>query len=659
METVFVTGGTGLIGKHLVERLLARGHRVLLLVRPSAEERRRDVLVRLEAAADASPGELRLVRGDVAEPGLGASLDEALGGAPLSHVFHLAAVYDLTAPEADLVRANVDGTRNLLEVLSVRGFGGILHHVSSIAVAGDHRGAFRESDFDVGQGHPHPYHRTKYESERLVRESRSIRHRIYRPGAVVGHSRTGEMDRIDGPYFAFKALRVLRDHVPRWVTLPIPSRGRIPIVPVDFVADAIDHIAHRPGLDGKVFHVVDPDPPHAAQALDLLSAAAGGPRFRPVRGKGVSRLERMPMVAGVRALGAVRALRDMIFGDLGVPASLAGSARLEVELETTELLKALEGSSIRCPRPAEYFPALWDYWLRHLDPDRDPALVRRRYFEGRRVLVTGASSGIGAALAEQCGELGAHVVLVARRERELADVTEAIRRRGGRAHFVVADLTGMEACDAVVQQVLAEHGPVDVLINNAGHSIRRPIADSLDRFHDLERLMQINYLAPARLLRGFLPGMRQQRFGHIINALTAGARVTSPRFGAYTASKAALGQLGATLEAELSHEGIRVTNAYIPWVRTPMMDATGKYADTPAMTPAEAAEWILQAAAEGRSDAITFRARQRFVAHVMAPRLIGRLANIAYRIYADDPAEHPDFAVDRALLGRILPGRMM
>jgi NAD(P)-dependent dehydrogenase (short-subunit alcohol dehydrogenase family) len=660
MEAALVTGGTGLIGKHLVERLLQRGHRVLLLVREGAEERRREVLARLEAAADASPGALHRVLGDVTQPGLGIDdLQSHLGGAPLAHVFHLAAVYDLTAVEAELVHVNVQGTQHLLDALRDWGFTGCLHHVSSIAVAGNHRGPFRESDVDLGQSHPHAYHRTKLASEKLVRASGLPHIRIYRPGAVVGHSRTGEMDRIDGPYYAFKALRVLRDNVPRWVTIPLTTRGRLPVAPVDFVADAIDHIAHAPGLDGRTFHVMDPDPPEMVQALDLLSAAAGGPRFRRLRFRGLSRLQRMPMVAGGGGTRAGGVLRPEVLSDLGVPPGVLDGARFDAELDTSELQAALAGTPTQCPRPATYFPALWDYWLRNLDPDRQPADRLGRYFAGRRVLVTGASSGIGAALAEQCGALGAEVILVARREAELQAVTEGIRARGGQAAFITADLASYESCDALIEQVLAEHGPVHVLVNNAGHSIRRTAADSLERFHDLERLMQINYFGPARLIRGLLPGMREQRFGHVVNALTAGARVVSPRFGAYTASKAALGQLSTTLAAELAHEGIRVTNAYLPWVRTPMMDATGKYADTPAMTPDEAATWMLEAVAQGRADAISRMARQRFVAHVLAPRLVERLANAALRIYADDPAEHPDFALDRAVLGRILPGRMV
>jgi NAD(P)-dependent dehydrogenase (short-subunit alcohol dehydrogenase family) len=159
---------------------------------------------------------------------------------------------------------------------------------------------------------------------------------------------------------------------------------------------------------------------------------------------------------------------------------------------------------------------------------------------------------------------------------------------------VVADLSDMAACDAAVQAALERHGRIHVLVNNAGRSIRRPLTESRERFHDLERVMQINYFGPARLIRAVLPGMIAQKSGVILNVLSAGARNPSPRFGAYTASKAALGQVGDTLAAEHLHDGVRVVNAFLPWVRTPMMDATGKYEETRAMSPDRAARWMIE-----------------------------------------------------------------
>ncbi|MEQ9325577.1 MAG: SDR family oxidoreductase, partial [Polyangiaceae bacterium] len=232
----FVTGATGLIGKELVPRLLSRGE-VHVLVRPSSLERHAALLEAWRAM-----GRLVVVEGDVTESALAGDLPTEL-----DHVFHLAARYDLLASEAELEAANVGGTKNLLGWLHRVGFAGRLHHVSSIAVAGDHEGVFTEDQLDEGQSFPHAYHRTKWEAERLVRGER-FRHRIYRPSAVVGHSATGVMDRADGPYFLFGAIKKLRDWLPRWAPVFGPGGGPINMVPVDWVAAVIDHLAHQPGL---------------------------------------------------------------------------------------------------------------------------------------------------------------------------------------------------------------------------------------------------------------------------------------------------------------------------------------------------------------------------------------------------------------------------
>ena len=172
-------------------------------------------------------------------------------------VYHLAAVYDLEATEAENQRANVDGTRHAVEL--ARQVGGRLHHVSSIAVAGSRgKGRFTEEMFEEGQVLDHPYYRTKYDAEKIVRES-AVRFRIYRPGLVIGSSETGEADRIDGPYYAFKLIQRLRHAIPEWVPLIGFEGGEMNVVPVDFVARALDAIGHSEGLDGKTFHLTDPD----------------------------------------------------------------------------------------------------------------------------------------------------------------------------------------------------------------------------------------------------------------------------------------------------------------------------------------------------------------------------------------------------------------
>src|SRR5438270_2081380 len=228
---------------------------------------------------DPGGGRLRAVAGDISQPGLGVSdADrERLRGA---HVFHLAAIYDLTAGDEESDRANVDGTRNTVELANAIG-AGCLHHVSSIAVAGRYRGRFTESMFDEGQELDHPYFRTKHAAEAIVRSDATVPYRIYRPGMVIGSSETGEADRVDGPYYAFKLIQRLRDSFPQWMPFAGPEGGELNLVPVDFVARAMDHIAHLPGRDGQVFQLVDPAPLSLGDTLNTFCRAAHAPAFAP------------------------------------------------------------------------------------------------------------------------------------------------------------------------------------------------------------------------------------------------------------------------------------------------------------------------------------------------------------------------------------------
>lgn len=643
MQSYFVTGATGLIGRHLLPHLIARGGRVIALVLPGSRARHAQLI--------ASWGDrVEVVEGDVTIPGLGLTRELP----PLHHVVHAAALYDLAAPAEEVDRVNVDGTRHLIALLKDRGFEGVLHHVSSIAVAGDFEGDFGEADLDRGQGHPTPYHRSKLQSEKEVRAS-GLRVRIYRPSAVVGHSKTGETLRADGPYCLFGPMLSLRNNLPRWFPMALPTTaGPVNMVPVDWVARTIDALAHEAGRDGVTYHVVDAEPPSFMETFNLLADAAGAPRAKK------SRLGKLAtMVATGYQLGELattRSLRDGWLDALDIPREVRAAFNRGARYDTANLRAALNGAH-RAPPQAEYMPALWDYWLRHLEPRRGAEAVRR-YLAGKVVLVTGASSGIGAAVAKACARAGSVVVLTARREAELSAVVAEIESDGGRASSIIADLADMDACDRVARLTLERHGHVDILFNNAGRSIRRPLAESIARFHDFERVMQLNFFAPVRLMRGLLPSMRERGTGHVVNVLSAGALMPAPRFGVYTASKAALGQVGDTLEAELVGEGIHVTNAYLSWVRTPMMDPDA-YRDVKAMTPQDAATWMLEGVARRARRVISAEVKRRSVMAELAPGLSSRVMNAVYRVYADVPEADPEFALDRSLAKRFIKSRLV
>ena len=217
--------------------------------------------------------------------------------------------------------------------------------------------------------------------------------------------------------------------------------------------------------------------------------------------------------------------------------------------------------------------------------------------DGKRVLLTGASSGIGEAAAAQFARRGATVVVVARRQDLLDALADRITTAGGAAMSMPCDLSDMDAIDALVADVEKRIGGIDILINNAARSIRRPLADSLERWHDVERIMALNYYGPLRLIRGLAPGMLERRDGHIINVSTWGVMSeASPMFGVYNASKAALGSIGRVVETEWGHKGVHSTTLYYPLVATPMIKPTKAYDGMPALSPEEAAEWMITAA---------------------------------------------------------------
>ncbi len=626
MTTYFVTGATGFLGKRLVERLLRRPETtaVHVLVRETSRHK----------AAALWPGaeHLHPVTGDLTEPGLG--VDPGVLG-PLDHVVHLGAVYDLTADEAANRAANVDGTRNLLEFAAVAK-AGLLHHVSSIAVAGDHRGRFTEADFDLGQRFGSPYHATKFQAEKLVREQ-PLPFRVYRPSAVVGDSRTGEMDKIDGPYYFLPAISRLAT-LPRRLPLAAPDLGATNLVPVDYVVEALEYLIHREAPSGSTYHLAAARPQPLHEIYNAFARAADGPRIGavlPAPVAGVLRRVGHAAAAGVDRLPGGRATRAAVLDELGVPLDVLPHLSTEVEFDTARTTTALFGSGITLPELRDYAAPLYRFWREHLDPDR----ARRVGLEGRTVLITGASSGIGRASALAVARKGAKVLLIARRADELEKVRVEITAAGGLAAAYPCDLTDGDAIDALVKDVLADHGAVDMLVNNAGRSIRRSVGLSTERFHDFERTMAINYFGPVRLTLGLLPSMTQRRFGHIVNVTTQGLQTDTPRFSAYLASKAALEEFGLTAGRETLSDGITFTSVRMPLVRTPMIAPTGTYRGLPSSSPERAAALVVKALRERPEILDLPEGRAAELATLAAPRLARFAAHLAYRAMPESAPE--------------------
>lgn len=257
---------------------------------------------------------------------------------------------------------------------------------------------------------------------------------------------------------------------------------------------------------------------------------------------------------------------------------------------------------------------------------------------GRTVLVTGASSGIGEASAKAIAERGAVVLLVARRAEELARVATEITAAGGVAHPYACDLTDGDSIDALVAEVLAEHGVVDMLVNNAGRSIRRSLEYSYDRMHDFERTMAVNYFGPVRLTLGLLPAMRAQKFGHVVNVVTWGVQIKAPRFAAYIASKTALDTFSRIAGREAYDDNVTFTNLRLSLVRTGMIAATDAYDRAPAKTPEQAAALVVKALEDRPLTMGTPVSNLAEVLNLVVPRLMDAVSARASRHFPDSPA---------------------
>ncbi len=631
-----VTGGTGFLGRHLIDELIAkRKGTIHVLVRPGSKEKFKKLSARWGKDAD----RVVALTGDLGKKRLGVSPAEiAKLKGKIDHVFHLAAIYDITNEDEEAqLAANVDGTRHALELAEALK-AGCFHHVSSIAAAGLFPGWWREDMFEQWENGQHPYFSTKHASEAVVREEAKVPWRIYRPGVVVGHSKTGEIDKIDGPYVFFRLIKKLRKLIPSWVSLVGIEGGFLNVVPVDFVTQALDHIAHKPKLNKQTFHLTNPEHHRVGQILNMFARAAGAPEFSVRIDARMFAFIPKGLRDSLMRLPPVRAIVEGVLADFGIPRATMKLFNYPTRFDNRDAEKALKGSGIECPPLASYAGYLWDYWERHLDPDlfKDHSLSGA--VRGKTVLITGASSGIGHATALKVAGAGGRVIIVARDPEKLAATKAEIEAAGGTAHVYSADVADMESCDKLVAQVVKDHGGVDVLVNNAGRSIRRSVHLSYDRFHDFERTMQLNYFGSLRLIMGFLPAMVERNRGQIINILSIGVQVNQPRFSAYVASKAALGAFARCAQPEFHHNNIVFTNIYMPLVKTPMIAPTKMYDNVPTLSPDDAANMICEGIIERPKRIATRLGTFGETPWALAPNITNILFNTTFRLFPDSAA---------------------
>lgn len=634
----FVTGATGFIGKRLVKKLLARrGSTVHFLIRPESEGK----VAGLLDYWGSDDKHAIAVFGDLTQKGCGVSAADIkqLKG-KIDHFHHLAAVYDLSADEESQVAVNVEGTRHAVQLAQSLD-AGLFHHVSSIAAAGLYEGVFREDMFDEAENLDHPYFMTKHESEKIVRKECKRPWVVYRPALVVGDSKTGEMDKIDGPYYFFKLIQKTRKLLPPWFPMIGLEGGRVNLVPVDFVVDAIDCIGHKKDIAGKCFHLVDPEPKRVGDILNTFAKAGHAPGMSVYVNAALLGFIPRGVKKSLMSLTPVRRVKNAVMKDLGLPDDILNFVNYPTRFDCRETTAALKGSGIAVPRLDDYAWRLWDYWERHLDPDLFIDRTLKGTVGGKVVLVTGGSSGIGLAAAKKFAEAGAVTIIVARDGDKLAEAKKEILDFAGKAakvHTYSADLGSEEAVQSFTRWIDGEFGGVDFLINNAGRSIRRGIENSFDRFHDFDRCMQINYFGALRVTMAVLPKMIEKRKGHVVNISSIGVLTNAPRFSAYVASKAALDAWTRCASSEFSDVGISFTTINMPLVRTPMIAPTKLYNNVPVLEPDDAADMIANACIYKPVRVATRLGILGQVLHALMPRVAQIVMNTSFRMFPDSAA---------------------
>ncbi|MCV7199652.1 SDR family oxidoreductase [Mycobacterium angelicum] len=600
-----VTGGTGFLGRRVVSRLLDAqpdAHVWVLVRRPS--------LGRFERLATGWGERVKPLVGELPQLELTEQTRAELGD--IDHLLHCAAV-------------GIEGTEAVVAL--ARRLDATLHHVSSIAVAGDFRGEYTEADFDVGQSLPTPYHQNVFEAESLVRGTAGLRYRIYRPAVMVGDSRTGEMDKVSGPYHFFGVLAKLAV-LPSFTPLLLPDIGRTNLVPVDYVSDALVSLVHTAGADGRTFHLTAPKNVGLHGVYRGVAGAAGLP---PMLGS----LPRSMAAPVLKASGRAKVLRSMAATQLGIPPEIFDVVDTAATFTDDNTRNALRGSGIEVPEFSGYAPTLWHYWAEHLDPDRarrsDPLV-------GRHVIITGASSGIGRASAIAVAERGATVFALARNADALDKLVAEIRANGGQAYAFTCDVTDSTSVEHTVKDILGRFDHVDYLVNNAGRSIRRSVVNAYDRMHDYERVMAVNYFGAVRMVLALLPHWQERRFGHVVNVSSAGVQARNPKYSSYLPTKAALDAFADVVATETLSDHVTFTNIHMPLVRTPMIAPSHRLNPVPAISPEHAAAMVVRALVEKPVRIDTPLGTLAEAGNYFAPRLSRRILHQLYLGYPDSAA---------------------
>jgi NAD(P)-dependent dehydrogenase (short-subunit alcohol dehydrogenase family) len=342
--------------------------------------------------------------------------------------------------------------------------------------------------------------------------------------------------------------------------------GRINVVPVDFVADAMDHIAHKPRLDGHCFHLVDPEPMRVGEVLNTFARAGHAPEMTMRLDARMFAFVPSGIRGAVGSLPPVKRFVGMLLRDFKIPKEVLKFITYPTRFDNRETERALKGSGIAVPKLDTYAWRLWDYWERHLDPDLfiDRSLKGR--VKGKVVVITGGSSGIGLSSAQRVAEAGATTIIVARGEEELFKARDEMKAKGGKVFAYTADLADMADCDRLVATILKEHGHVDILVNNAGCNIRKPAVDVT--WDDWNTILDTNLRGTFFVAQAVARHMIPRRYGRIINIGSVTSVNGYAGLAPYGASRGGVKQMTMSLADDWGPHGITVNCLAPGWFKT-------------------------------------------------------------------------------------------
>ena len=589
----FLTGASGFLGKYLLE-LLCKDQDVKTIYLLLQDKSRLDYIEQHLLNKNIQMKKIVFIQGDITKKNLDITENKfnlLLGN--IDKIYHLAALYDLNANSKKLDLINHQGTKNTLEFaqkIKAKSF----DYISSIAVAGNFSGKFFENDNLKKPKTKNAYYESKYKAELHIHNNCNIVYKIFRPGIIVGSSIDGYIEKVDGIYYIFNLLSELKKNLPAWFSLACPEGGILNLVPVDYVAKAIHKIS-KSQTKNDIFHITDSAPYSFGQIIELLLQEQNSPKINFTIKNSFLNFLPKGFLSFLKNNYFLSKIYSVLLEYYKIPKSSLEFINYKTFFDNKNSQKILNKESINCPNLKSYIDVLYQYWdkNKNIENQKEQALVTE--IKNKHIVLTGATSGIGLETLKALSCYNINLTVIARDLVKLDKKITDIKNIKANIYKIKADFTDERQIKKAITKSITKFKNVDIIINNAGFSIRRDILKSNNDLENYKKLMQINYFAPLSLILSALDSMKQQNSGHIINISSIGVLTKAPKFSGYIAAKSALENFSYAADAELDKHNIKFTNINMPLVATPMINPVKIYKDIPTISSIDAKDLIMEA----------------------------------------------------------------